>query len=61
MIQTPRVIAPSLSTDFSLPAEFEGPSTAKGKLFSIDWFVEITLDVPWAKDPKIRAPITLGV
>ncbi len=59
-IQTPRMIAPSLSSEFSLPAEVEGPSTAKGQLFSIDWFVELTLDVPWAKDPKIRAPITLG-
>lgn len=58
-IHTPRMIAPSLSSDFSLPAEVEGPSTAKGKLYSIDWFVELTLDVPWAKDPKIRAPITL--
>ncbi len=25
-----------------------------------DWFVEVALDVPWAKDPRIRAPITLG-
>ena len=58
-IHAPRFIAPSWSTEFSLPAEVEGPPTAKGKLFSIDWFVEIALDVPWAKDPTIRAPITL--
>ena len=59
-IDAPRVIAPSWSTEFSLPAEVEGPPTTKGKLFSIDWFVEVALEVPWAKDPTIRAPITLG-
>lgn len=59
-IEAPRVIAPSWSTEFSLPAEIEAPPTTKGKLFSIDWFVEVALDVPWAKDPTIRAPITLG-
>ncbi len=58
-IHAPRLIAPSWSTEFSLPAEVEGPPTAKGNLFSMDWFVEIALDVPWAKDPTIRAPITL--
>ncbi len=58
-IHAPRLIAPSWSTEFSLPAEFEGPPTATGTKFSIDWFVEIALDVPWAKDPTIRAPITL--
>ncbi|MCZ6834467.1 MAG: arrestin family protein [Planctomycetota bacterium] len=58
-IHAPRLIAPSWSTDFSLPSEVEGPPTSKGTKFSIDWFVEITLDVPWAKDPKIRVPITL--
>ncbi len=59
-IHAPRFIAPSWSTEFSLPAEFDGPPTLKGKLYSIDWFVEIAMDVPWAKDPTIRAPITLG-
>ena len=59
-IHAPRLIAPSWSTDFSLPADFEGPPTAKGAKFSINWFVEIALEVPWAKDPTIRAPITLG-
>ncbi len=59
-IHAPRFVAPSWSTEFSLPAEVEGPPTVKGKLFSIDWFVEIALDVPWAKDPTIRAPIILG-
>jgi hypothetical protein len=58
-INAPRAIAPSWSTEFSLPVEVEGPLTAKGKLFSIDWFVEVALDVPWAKDPTIRVPITL--
>jgi len=58
-IHAPRLIAGSWSTEFSLPAEVVGPPTVKGKLFSIDWSVEVALDVPWAKDPTIRAPITL--
>jgi hypothetical protein len=27
---------------------------------SIDWYVQVDFDVPWAKDPFIRAPIELG-
>ncbi|MEX0713403.1 MAG: sporulation protein [Pirellulales bacterium] len=48
-----------LSQTFSLPVELAGPPTLRGKLFSIDWFVQVQLDVPWAKDPKIRTPIRL--
>ncbi|NQU22849.1 MAG: hypothetical protein HQ567_16345 [Candidatus Nealsonbacteria bacterium] len=58
-VATPGVFDGSYKQEFSLPAEAEGPLTAKGKLFSIDWFVQVELDVPWAKDPKIRAPIAL--
>ena len=61
-IATPGTIEGTYSEQFLLPADaVEGmPVTAKGRLFSIDWFVQVELDVPWAKDPKIRAPITLG-
>ncbi len=49
----------TFSQEFSLPAETNAPLTVTGKQFSIDWFVQVQLDVPWAKDPKIRAPIVL--
>jgi hypothetical protein len=58
-VATPGVFDGSYKQEFSLPAETEGPLTAKGKLFSIEWFVQVELDVPWAKDPKIRAPVVL--
>ena len=55
----PGAIGESYKQEFSLTATAAGPLTVKGKLFSIDWFVQVELDVPWAKDPKIRAPIVL--
>ena len=57
----PGMIQGSYSKEFSLTADTVGemPVTAKGKLFAIDWFVQVELDVPWAKDPKIRVPIVL--
>ena len=58
-LSTPNVIADSYKQEFTFPATAAGPHTARGQNFSIDWFVQIELDVPWAKDPKIRAPITL--
>lgn len=58
-LATPRRILGVYSEHFSLNVQIDGPPTAKGKLFSIDWFVQIELDVPWVRDPKIRAPITL--
>jgi Arrestin (or S-antigen), N-terminal domain len=47
------------SQDFSLPAKIAAPATVAGEKFSIEWFVQVQLDVPWAKDPKIRTPIVL--
>ena len=60
-IGTPVSIQGSHSQRFSLTADSvrEMPVTAKGDRFSIEWFVQIELDVPWAKDPRIRAPIVL--
>lgn len=55
----PGEVAGSFSQEFSLAAETTAPPTTRGELFSIDWFVQIELDVPWAKDPKIRAPVVL--
>ena len=56
---TPGTVTGTYSQEFSLPAEITAPLTATGKQFSFDWFVQVQLDVPWAKDPKIRAPIVL--
>ncbi len=58
-IATPGTVTGNFTQEFSIPAEVSAPLTAHGKLFSTDWFVQIELDVPWAKDPKIRVPITL--
>ena len=60
-IASPGSISGSYSKEFSLPGDSvrEMPATAKGQLFSIDWFVQIELDVPWAKDPHVRIPIVL--
>lgn len=55
----PGVIEGTFHQKFSLPIQTSAPLTAKGERFSIDWFVQIELDVPWAKDPKIRTPIHL--
>lgn len=56
---TPGTVTARYAQEFSLPAETTAPLTARGAKFSIDWFVQVQLDVPWAKDPKIRAPIEL--
>ena len=42
-----------------MQGRLDAPLTARGELFSINWFVQVELDVPWAKDPKIRAPVEL--
>lgn len=56
---SPGTVTGNYTQEFSLPAETTAPLTARGKLFSIEWFVQIQLDVPWAKDPTIRVPIEL--
>lgn len=59
-IATDGVIEGSYSQEFRLPVSCPGPPTTRGELFSIGCYVQIELDVPWAKDPKIRVPITLA-
>lgn len=54
-----RSLEERFSQTFSLPVELAGPPTLRGTRFSIDWFVQVELDVPWAKDPRIRAPVRL--
>jgi len=56
---TPGSITAKYSQEFSLPADIAAPRSGRGNKYSIEWFVQVQLDVPWAKDPKIRAPIEL--
>lgn len=58
-IATAQEIHGGFSTELVLDAEMIGPPTARGKDFSVEWFIEVILDVPWAKDPTIRAPIRM--
>lgn len=47
------------TAEIYLPVVNPGGKTAIGSNFSIDCFMQIELDVPWAKNPKIRVPVTL--
>lgn len=58
-LDTPGVIAGPYKKEFEFTAATSGPLSANGELFSIEWFVQVELDVPWAKDPRVRAPLTL--
>lgn len=58
-IARPGTVAGSFTQEFSFPAQVAAPVTARGQRFSIDWFVQVEFEVPWAKNPKVRAPITL--
>jgi len=53
------VIDNSYTQRFSLPVSLPGPKQGVGDRFQIECFLQIELDVPWAKDPKIRVPITV--
>ncbi len=53
----PQAIQGSFSQEFELPIQISGPPSARGENFEIDWFVEAELDVPWAANASIRAPI----
>jgi hypothetical protein len=39
---------------FSVPRE--GPITYEGHLLTVSWFVRVSLDIPWAIDPKSTFP-----
>jgi hypothetical protein len=59
VVATPGTIDRSYKQDFQLPVWSAAPASTRGQLFSIDWFVQIELDVPWAKDPQIRVPVVM--
>lgn len=46
--------------EFQLPVANPGATTIAGNLFSIDCFLQLEFDVPWAKNPKVRIPVTLA-
>ena len=52
-----QTIMDGFSSQFTLPVNLIGPPTSSGRNFEIEWFLEVTFDVPWAADPVIRAPI----
>ena len=59
-IESPNVIVGLSTHEFEIlvpPRRY--PCTQTGTNFSIDWTIEVRLDVPWAKDPVIRAAIEL--
>ena len=59
-IASPEVISKESTFEFELdiPNSID-PPTGSGKHFDVKWWVEIRLDVPWAKDPTMKIPITL--
>ena len=42
--------------EFSLQIPM-GPPPFRGEWCQVSWFVEVRLDVPWARDIKLRIPI----
>ncbi len=59
VLSEPGAIDRCFEQDFRIAATVEGPPSASGQLHSVAWYIQIQLDVPWAKDPKIRIPIKL--
>lgn len=56
-VEVNQSILTELSREFAFTATTDGPYTTTGQNFSVEWFVEVRLDVPWAKDPFVRIPI----
>lgn len=56
-IEVNKSILTDLNREFVFTAATVNPYTTAGKKFSVDWFIEVRLDVPWSKDPFVRIPI----
>ena len=57
-IDSPNIISGNSVHKFEIEVpDFDGPFTQQGTNFSVKWHVELRLDVPWARDPVILAPI----
>lgn len=51
------VVEGEYTREFSLAFANPGAVSSAGKSYSVECFLQIELDVPWAKDPKIRVPV----
>lgn len=47
------------SAEFDLPVSISGPTTTVGTNFTVDWQLEVQVDVAWAADPVIRASVSI--
>ena len=58
-VETKELIDNQTVYEFEVTAPPAGdlPFTNQGKNFSVEWFAQITIEIPWAKDPTIRLPI----
>jgi hypothetical protein len=56
-VEINKSILTELNREFAFTATTDGPYTTTGQNFSVDWFVEVRLDVPWANNPYVRIPI----
>ena len=56
-VEVNKSILTELNREFSFTVTSKGPYTSTGQKFSVDWFIEVRLDVPWAKDPYVKIPI----
>jgi hypothetical protein len=48
----------SFTIPFTIPRE--GPVTYEGMLLTVAWFVKVSLDIPWAIDPKSTFAFEVG-
>ena len=45
--------------EVTVPDELTAPYSGSGTNFDVQWFVEVTLKIPWAKDSVIRLPLVV--
>lgn len=50
-------LAADWQSEISFPVASPGSSSMSGRYFSLDWYVEIHVDIDWAKDTYIRVPV----
>lgn len=56
-IPVDRPITQEFNHEFNFSVPDQGPFTALGTKFEINWVLEVRLNVPWAKDPAVRIPV----
>ena len=59
-INSPGVITEESVYEFEIKLpEIDAPISQSGTNFEIQWFLEVRLYLPWAKDPTIRVPVRI--